>query len=135
MMDKFRLRLIAFMSGRYGMDRLGTVILWVCIGIAVINVFVSSIILYAIQTALVVWELFRFFSRNLTRRSAENAAFTGILDKFAAFFRLRHHMIRDRKTHVFKKCPHCKAMLRLPKTKGHHTVRCPRCSNRFVVDI
>lgn len=135
MMDKFKSRLIAFMSGRYGMDRLGTVILWVCIGIAVLNIFLSSIILYAIQTALVFWELFRFFSRNFTRRSAENAAFMKITDKIAAFFKLRHRMFRERKTHVFRKCPHCKAMIRLPKTKGHHTVRCPRCSDRFEVDI
>ena len=42
---------------------------------------------------------------------------------------------RDRKTHVFRKCPACKSVLRLPRQKGKHTVRCPRCQHRFDVKI
>lgn len=135
MMQKIKYRLIAFLSGRYGMDKLGKAILWTAIAFAAINIFAMSPTLYAVQTALLVWEMFRFLSRNTSKRYAENAAFEKLLGKLKTFFSIRRDMLRDRKTHVYRKCLSCKAMLRLPKSKGHHTVRCPRCSNRFEIDI
>ena len=42
-------------------------------------------------------------------------------------------MFKDRKTHVFKKCPQCKAMIRLPKRKGSHEVICPKCGREFKI--
>ena len=43
------------------------------------------------------------------------------------FFVLRKNKFRDRKTHVYRKCPHCKAQIRLPKVKGEHKCACPKC--------
>ena len=69
-------------------------------------------------------------SRNIPKRRAENARFVG-------FFKLRRNKWKDRKTHVYRKCPTCHAILRLPKIKGKekgkgkHTVCCPRCANKF----
>ena len=37
--------------------------------------------------------------------------------------------------HVYKKCPHCRAQLRLPRKKGEHDVCCPRCKVTFSVKI
>lgn len=135
MMEKFRSWIMVQFSGRYGTDRLGKALLWATVALAAINIFASSIVLYGIQTALLMWALFRFLSRDHARRVAENAAFEHLLQSTKTFFKLRRSMMRDRKTHVFRRCPHCKAMLRLPRSKGHHTVRCPRCSNRFELDI
>lgn len=39
------------------------------------------------------------------------------------------------KDHVYRICPSCKANIRLPKKKGTHTVRCPRCGVLFEVKI
>lgn len=39
------------------------------------------------------------------------------------------------KDHVYRTCPECKANIRLPKKKGAHSVRCPRCSTLFDVKI
>ena len=39
--------------------------------------------------------------------------------------------IRDRKTHVFRRCPVCKKLLRLPRTEGEHGVNCPSCRAHF----
>ena len=33
------------------------------------------------------------------------------------------------------KCEHCRAVLRLPKKPGKHTVRCPQCNKTFSVKI
>ena len=34
---------------------------------------------------------------------------------------------------MYKKCIHCKTVLRLPLKKGVHTVKCPNCKKRFEV--
>jgi uncharacterized C2H2 Zn-finger protein len=96
----------------------------------IVSIFVRSIwfslFYYVVASALVVWMFSRMFSRNIAARKREN-------DKFCGFFKLRRNKFRDRKTHVYRKCPSCKAVLRLPKAKGKHFVVCPRCKNRFEV--
>ena len=122
------------MYGRYGTDTLSTVLLYVYFAFVlictVVSIFVRSIwfslFYYVVATALVVWMLSRMFSRNIAARKREN-------DKFCGFSKLRKNKFRDRKTHVYRKCPSCKAVLRLPKAKGKHFVVCPRCKNRFEV--
>ena len=39
----------------------------------------------------------------------------------------------DTEYHIFRQCPYCSATLRLPRQKGKHTVKCPRCSKSFGV--
>lgn len=122
------------MYGRYGSDTLNKVLLWVYVVwilvLSIIMLFVDSVWLslfyWVTSLALVIWIIFRMFSRNITARRREN-------DRFCGFFKLWKNKRRDRKTHVYRKCPECKAVLRLPKSKGKHFVVCPRCKNRFKV--
>ena len=124
------------MYGRYGSDTLNKVLLAIyaaeVVVFTVLSLFVNptplwrSLAYFALSMILIFVIFFRMFSRNIQKRRREN-------DKFCGFFKLRRNKFRDRKTHVYKKCPHCKAVLRLPKAKGKHTVICPRCKNRFTV--
>lgn len=122
------------MYGRYGTDTLSKVLLWVYLAFivicSVVSFFVDSIwfsVFYYVGTvAMIIWMFFRMFSRNIAARRREN-------DKFCGFFKLRRNKFRDRKTHVYRKCHNCNAVLRLPKAKGKHFVVCPRCKNRFEV--
>ena len=123
------------MEGRNGADQLYHLVIAICCIIVVVNVFVKSTILTLIETALLIYAIFRVFSRNLYKRQAENRAFLKLFDKPKKYFELRKCKKRDRKTHVYKKCPSCKNNLRLPKQKGKHTVVCPCCANRFDVKI
>ena len=128
------------MYGRYGGDRLNQVYLWLYVAVvliyAVVSLFIPST---AVKTNTVVWLVymvlsltlivvifFRMFSRNIAKRRREN-------ERFCGFFKLIRNRYRDRKTHVYRKCKKCKAVLRLPKAKGKHSVVCPRCQNRFRV--
>lgn len=43
--------------------------------------------------------------------------------------------IREFPEKKYATCPNCKATLRLPRQRGKHTVRCPRCNNRFGINI
>lgn len=131
------------MYGRYGTDTLSKVMLWTYAGVLILYSVLRIVFMFAlkdtpiastilsvcyivISAVLVVWMFFRMFSRNIAKRRREN-------ERFCGFFKLRRNMFRDRKTHVYRKCPQCKAVLRLPKAKGKHTVVCPRCKNRFEV--
>ena len=132
---KFRDKLIRFMYGRNGNDPLNQALFWVYFVLLLLNIFLRSIVLWIIELILVALYLFRFLSRNIYRRQNENRGFLKIRNKFTGFFKLQKNKFRDRKTHVYRKCEHCRVVLRLPKKKGKHTVRCPHCNKTFSVKI
>ena len=133
-MGKFTNKAARFFYGRYGSDTLnrvltGIYLTWLIV-FTIVDIFVDSIIFsivgWCAVVSLFVWVMFRMMSRNIYARRREN-------DKFCGFFKLRRNKFRDRKTHVYRKCKSCKAVLRLPKSKGKHSVVCPKCKNRFEV--
>ena len=133
-MGKFKTKLARFFYGRYGADTLNNVLTGIylswLITFSIVDIFVNSIIFsiigWLVTVAIFALVMFRMMSRNIYKRRREN-------EKFCGFFKLQRNKFRDRKTHVYRKCPSCKAVLRLPKAKGKHTVVCPRCKNRFNV--
>lgn len=128
------------MYGRYGTDTLNKVLLGCYVAVVLIYSIVSLFIpstatktngiltlCYVLLTGvLIALIFFRMFSRNILKRRREN-------ERFCGFFKLLRNRFRDRKTHVYRKCPKCHAVLRLPKAKGKHSVVCPRCRERFQV--
>ena len=131
----FKERVAAFMAGRYGVDRLYYFLLAICSILIVINLFANSFIISLIETALFIYAIFRIMSKNVYKRQLENEKFMKLLEKPKSFINLQKCKKRDKKTHVYKKCPPCKNNLRLPREKGEHTVVCPCCKNRFNVKI
>ncbi len=141
-MNRFKTWLMGFMRGRYGADTLywwsfGAIIaIWmVRLVLNIFRLYLISNILSIISTVILVIAVFRFFSRNTYKRAAENRAFCRFIGKQKKTFGMMKNRIRDRKTHVYKKCPKCGAVLRLPRRSGEHTVRCPKCGDRFAVKI
>lgn len=131
----FRERLARFMSGRYGQDELGKFLLWLWIGLVIANLFLELWVISLIELGVCIWSIFRIMSRNIYKRQAENRFYIKAIGKISAPFKMLKNKWRDRDTHVYKKCPSCKSTLRLPRVSGDHTVRCPRCSERFDVKI
>ena len=128
-------RFDSFMAGRYGVDRLYYFLLAICAILIVINLFVDSFLISVLESGLLVYSFYRVMSRNIYKRQKENQKFIKLLDKPKQAINLQKCKRRDRKTHVYKKCPSCKNNLRLPKEKGHHTVVCPCCKNKFDIKI
>lgn len=123
------------MYGRNGNDRLCFVLMWVYLALWITSIVtaafsweIASLAVWALQLLVLSYWIFRIFSRNVAKRRRE-------VERFFGFFRNRRNRFRDRKTHIYKKCPHCRAVLRLPKKKGKHTVCCPACRERFSVKI
>ena len=134
-MGKIKNAIYRFMYGRYGNDMLNKTLLWSYAGlmltymIVILFVGQNTVVHFSyliLSWAIVIITFSRSMSRNIVKRRRENEKFTG-------FFKLMRNKRRDRKTHVYRKCPACKITLRLPKAKGKHTVVCPKCRNRFEV--
>ena len=141
----FRSRIAKFLYGRYGADELYNFLFIVQIVLlftgAVFTVFgmISDVFtylsfgLYVIAFALFAWTVFRCLSRNIVKRQRENRAFLRL--KSRLFGKKKNSRPADTATHIFRACPKCKSVLRLPRKEGKHTVKCPRCENRFNVKV
>ena len=142
-MGRFSRRMAAFLGGRYGNDALN-----LCLSISACVLLLADFTvrcfvylpalswsLYGGAALLAGWSLFRAFSRNLGRRQKENLRFLSFFRRISAPFRRLRVRWRDRKTHVFRKCPHCKKTLRLPRVPGDHFVNCPLCHTHFSVHV
>lgn len=128
-------RIARFMQGRYGTDKLFFGICILAVILSFVNIFTRSVIVQIIVYLLIILSFLRVFSRNIQRRNKENQKFCAVLNKITGTFKLAKRMWKDRKTHCYVKCSNCKKVLRLPKKKGVHTVKCPNCSNSFQVKI
>lgn len=123
------------MYGRYGPDNLYNFLTVTYLIIAVVNAFLRSAIVAVLELVLILYALFRFFSRNIYKRSEENRKYLALKGKIKGFFTISRQKAKERKTHIYKKCPSCKSTLRLPRKRGNHTVRCPRCAHRFDIKV
>lgn len=141
---RFRDKLARFMYGRYGFgyganDRLNYFLLVVYLILAVANGFIrNAIASYTVSllcALTVVFVFFRMFSKNIGKRQAENTRFIRIWSKVKSFFKLNFTKVKEIKTNRYRRCPSCRAQLRLPRKCGKHSVVCPACKNRFDVNI
>ncbi len=128
------------MQGRNGVDHLTVVTAIVYSILAIIRVFlrrhpIAYYIMTAVMTALIVYIVFRVLSRNTSKRHMENEKFAQIWFRLKPKFILFKDRIKDIKTKRYRTCPGCKNVLRLPYSRGKHSVRCPRCGQKFDVRI
>ncbi len=128
-------RLRQFMYGRYGSDQLNTALIIAAVALSFVNIFARSLVIYIIQLVIMAFAVYRMFSRKIQTRLRENKAFLSVWEKIKLFFVRIKNRFKDRKTHVYMKCPTCKAQLRLPRVKGEHGVKCPKCGAEFRVKI
>ncbi len=130
---KFRDRFARFMAGRYGVDVLNKALFALYFVFLLAGLFWRPLV--AVGYVALIWLIFRMFSRNIYKRQQENLKFLKIKNRFTGIWSLQKRKWAERKTHRYRKCPHCKATVRLPYKKGKHTVCCPKCRNDFRVKI
>ncbi len=121
--------------GRYGIDPLFYFLFAVYFVLVIVNAFVRSYVLQIIILALFLYSFFRVFSRNLEKRRRENEWFKRIWSTIKQKVRLCFRRLKEIRTHRYRKCPYCKAVLRLPKRVGTHKGTCPRCKKDFILRI
>lgn len=164
-MNDFRDRFNQFMQGRYGMDQLYYALLVLYLILLVLNMLFRKLMIFGILSWLVlIFAFYRFFSRDTVRRARENEKFmelwVNVSNKLGGRFNTGNFggnfsggnfggfrtsggtsgpslmtKLREFPEKKYAVCPSCKATLRLPRQRGKHTVRCPRCGNRFGINI
>lgn len=132
---KFKDKLMRFMYGRYGNDKLNTALTVLFFVVWFINLFARTYTLYGVTLAILVWQIFRMMSRNTAARQRENGVYLKIRGKIISGARMFCTRIKDIRTFRYRRCPDCRATLRLPRRRGKHTVRCPKCGKEFPVNI
>lgn len=113
-----------FMAGRYGNDKLNIAILIAGVVVCILGMFLPWPIAKLISTVasygLMLWAIFRCFSRNTYKRYRENRKYLMLLDR-----------VKDR-DHRYFECPKCHQPVRVPKGKGKISITCPKCREKFV---
>lgn len=112
-----------FMTGRYGSDQLGwaLLVLYLLLSLLLPGKFLRY---FCLIPLFLFW--FRFLSRNVLSRAAENRIFLQKAEPVFSFFRKRSAQYRDRE-HRYYTCPGCRQTLRVPRGRGKITITCPKC--------
>ena len=120
-----------FMWGRYGNDSFNQILLAVAF-ISLLLSFVGGGVFYILATIVMGYAYFRMFSRNISRRSAENQKFLQRTRKLRGLFGKKKMEWAQRKDYHIYKCPNCRQKLRVPRGRGRIAISCRKCGNEFI---
>lgn len=125
-----RSKLQQLMWGRNGADQLSLAAMWGGVLLWAVFLFSGWLVVYILSFALMVYSLFRMFSKRVDRRRAENARFMEVLRPLRRKLSALGCRIRDRE-HRYFRCPNCGQQMRVPRGKGHIQVTCRSCGITF----
>lgn len=126
-----REKLNRFMAGRYGNDQMNRTLLILGLIFFVFSMFGNGVF-YLLGLACLLYVYFRFLSKNIYKRSAENSKYLQYEYKVMRFFSALKKDLQQRRTHHIYRCPSCKQKIRIPRGKGRVEISCPKCRQQFV---
>ena len=131
---KCKMALQRLMYGRNGSDQLGRAAIVAALVLDVVSMFVIrnrhlqlvGILLYWVAMALLLYAIFRAFSKTLYKRREENSKFlqwTWKVKNGRSAAKARHADT----AHKYFTCKNCKTSCRVPVGKGKVIITCPKC--------
>lgn len=145
-MSDFQRKLEEFFRGRHGSDQLSfTLSLAGLVLVFCSPAFTNQDLRMAfsiVGLALIIWAVFRVFSRNEARRARENEVFLGFFRRSGSTSaraqarkveKEKKRRLKEKlKTHEMFYCPKCGASCFVPKGKGKVRITCPKCGEKFI---
>lgn len=132
MKNNWKNKMMQFMQGRYGADQMGQMLSAVSMVFLIISLFSRNQVWFLLAVIGIVYNYFRMFSKNISKRYAENQKYlkmtAGIRRKLASW----KSQLAQRKIYHIYRCPGCKQKIRVPRGRGKIEIRCPKCNTRFV---
>ena len=122
-------------EGRYGMDALNWVIFALCAVMILVSILAKTYVPLGIACVMIIVFIMRALSKKTEDRKRENHYPVAAWQAVVRWFKLQKLRFKDRKTHVYKKCPCCRQVLRLKRKKGPRDVTCPYCNTTFKLVI
>ena len=126
-----REKMIRFMQGRYGNDRLGQVMLMLALACMVLSLFRIPFI-STIGLIILILTYYRMFSRQIGKRAAENQKYLQFEWKLRAKLQKRKQTLAQGRTHRIYKCPNCRQKIRVPRNRGRIAITCRKCGTEFI---
>lgn len=127
-------KMIKFMYGRYGTDELNHFLLGLYVFSFFIQLFWRQNWIFLCEIILIFFIFFRTFSKNIKARRKEKQVYLNIKNQIRRPFEM---IIKNRKdkNHIYKKCHHCKTVLRLPlpTKRGIKHTTCPNCKKKLTI--
>lgn len=117
--------------GCYGMDELSDLLWKAALGMWLVSLIPVCRWLYLAGMALLIWAMFRTFSKNHAKRQQERMKYLVYRDRVRRFFKIQKRRFLERKTHKYYRCPGCGTYVRIPKGHGHVMITCSRCKRQF----
>ena len=127
-----REKLIRFMQGRYGTDQFGRFLSGVCVVLLVISLFSEHDIWFLLALAVLIYNYFRMFCKNISTRSAESQKYLALTANLRRRFDGKRSEIAQMRTHHIYRCPGCRQKIRVPRGRGRIEIRCPKCGATFI---
>lgn len=124
-------RMMRFMQGRYGNDRLNHdlsvgALIFMILGILFGRAFST------IGFAMLLWCYFRMLSRNRQARYQENLLYMQKTEGLRRWFQQKKVQFSLRDTYRYYHCPMCRQQVRVPKGRGKIQITCPKCKYQFI---
>ncbi len=130
-MSSWREKIAQFMQGRYGgNDTLNKWLLGAFLLFLVLSLLLGSEICNLLAIAALIYSYFRIFSRNISRRTAENQKFYEWTQPIRNIFSRKSNTSHDAAHRIFQ-CPNCGQKVRVPKGRGKIQITCPKCRHEF----
>lgn len=127
-----RERLRRWMAGRYGVDLLGRFLSVVSLALILLAMLLRSALLDWLGLGLLIVCYWRMFSRNIPRRTAENAAFYRWKERVLGGVRQKRAEWAQRGIYRYFRCPNCRQKMRVPRGHSRIAVTCPKCKTEFL---
>lgn len=131
-LNKLLYSINSFMYGRYKGDELNRFLLILYFVFWILSFLPFLRFLQLVNTAILIYALFRAFSKNIYARQKELNRYLKIKNKIKSKIALSKQKHQNKKTHLYFKCNNCKANLRVPKGRGKIEVTCPKCKHKMI---
>ena len=124
--------MMQFMQGRYGADQMGQMLSAVSMVFLIISLFSRNQAWFLLAVIGIVYNYFRMFSKNISKRYAENQKYlkmtAGIRRRLASW----KSQLAQRKIYHIYRCPGCKRKNAVcPGGAVKSQIRCPKCNTGF----
>ena len=127
-----REKFIRFMQGRYGGDQFGRFLSGAAVVLLIISLFSRHDIWFWLALAVLIYNYFRIFSKNIPKRYAENQKYLALTASLRRKAYGKKNEFSQMRTHHIYRCPGCRQKIRVPRGRGRIEIRCPKCGTTFI---
>ena len=129
--ERIKFSFSRLMYGRYGADQFSRTIIITSLILLVVSNLTGLLLLYYLSLGGYIYAIFRMFSRNIDKRSAENQRYLEKSTKWRTEYAQAKVRFRNRKQYKYFKCPQCRTRMRLSRGAGEKQITCRNCQHTF----